>query len=182
VEHAVDGGATDAVFPGDLADAPAVLTVAEDAFAVKIECRASDVAALKTGTPHAGADPFDDQVAFELRDRADDDDDGAAQRAAGVDALPEADELDVEPVELVEHFEEVPGRAGDAIRGPDQDHIEAAAAGIPHQAIQTGPARLHAGDLVSHLRDDLIAALRGHLAEVMELGLGVLVDGRDPHI
>ena len=93
--------------------------------------------------------------AFEFGDRSDDDDDGAAQRAARVDLLAEADELDVEPVQLVEHFEEVPGRAGDAIAGPDQDDIEAAAAGIPHQVIQTGPARLRAGDPVGDLRDDL---------------------------
>jgi len=69
----------------------------------------------------------------------DDHDDGAAQRAARVDLLAEADELDAERVQLVEYLEEVPGGAGDAIAGPDQHDIEAAAAGIPHQIIQTGP-------------------------------------------
>ena len=107
--------------------------------------------AFEPGAPHAGADPLDDQVAFEFGDGADDDHDGAAQRAAGVDLLAEADELDVEPVQLVEHFEEVPDRPGDPVRRPDQDDIEAAAAGIPHQVIETGPARLRAGDPVGIL-------------------------------
>ena len=178
----MDGGAADAVFLGDLADAPTVLTVAKDAFAIEIEGRPPDMPALKTGTPHAGAHPFDDQVAFQLRDRPDDDDYGAAQRAGRVDALPEADELDVELAQLVEHFEEVPGRAGDAIACPDKDHIEAAASGIPHQVIQTGPARLHATDPVGVLLRNFVAALSGHLAQVMELGLRALINGRDPHI
>jgi hypothetical protein len=58
------------------------------------------VPAFETSTPHAGADSFDDQVAFELGDGSDDHDDGAAQRAARVDIFAEADELDVDPVEL----------------------------------------------------------------------------------
>jgi len=63
--------------------------------------------------PHAGAHPFDDQVAFEFGDGADDHHNGAAQRAARVDLLTEADELDVQSIELVEHLQEVPRRAGD---------------------------------------------------------------------
>ena len=65
--------------------------------------------------------------------------------------LAEADELDVEPVQLVEHFEEVPDRSGDPIEGPDQDDIEAAAAGIAHQLIETRPLRLGAADPVGVL-------------------------------
>ena len=45
------------------------------------------------------------RLAFELGDGADDDDDGPAQRAAGVDIFPEADELDSDPVQLVEHIQ-----------------------------------------------------------------------------
>ena len=62
----------------------------------------------------------------------------AAQRTARVDVLAEADVLDVEVVQLVEHLEEVPHRARDSIRGPDQDGVEAAAAGVGHDGIQTG--------------------------------------------
>ena len=97
---------------------------------------------LQAGGPHASAHSFDDQRAFELGDRADDDYDGAAQRAAGIDLLAEADELDTEAVELVEYFQEVPGGPGDAIAGSDQDHIKAAPAGIPHQIVQARPGAL----------------------------------------
>ncbi len=138
--------------------------------------------AFQARPSHAAADALDDQGSFELCDGTDDDDDGAAQRAARVDLLAEADELDAEPVELVEHFEEVPCRSGDPIAGPDQHHIEAAAAAVPHQFIEARPACFHAGDLVGDLPDYLIAALGGHLAEIVELGLGMLIDGRDPHI
>ena len=57
--------------------------------------------------------------------------------------LAEADELDVEPVQLVEHFKEVLHRTGDPIRSPDQDHIELAAACIPHQIAQSGALGLY---------------------------------------
>ena len=103
----MNAGAGDAVSLGDLAETVAVLAVPNDAFTVEIKRPASDVPALELGAPHAGAHPFDDQVAFKLRDGADDDDDGAAKRATGVDLLPKADELDLQPVELVQHLEEV---------------------------------------------------------------------------
>ena len=57
-----------------------------------------------------------------------------------------------------------------------------AAAGIVHQLVQPGPARLGAGDPVGVFMHDLIAALGGHLPQVEKLGLGVLVQARDPHI
>jgi len=64
--------------------------------AIDFQGRASNVEAFQLGAPHAGAHPLDDQIAFQLSNGADDDDDSAPQRAAGVDVLAEADELDVE--------------------------------------------------------------------------------------
>ena len=75
----------------------------------------TDVRAIEPGAPHAGADPLDDQVAFQFRDSTYDDDDGAAQRAARVDLLAETDELYIDTVQLVEHFKEVLHRAGDPV-------------------------------------------------------------------
>jgi hypothetical protein len=40
-------------------------------------------------------------------------------------------------IEFVEHLEEVPDGSGDTVRGPDQEHLEAAAARIPKQIIET---------------------------------------------
>ena len=154
----------------DLAKALSLHRSRSDGFTVEFERLAADVTAFEPGAPHAGADPLDDQVAFQFGDGADDDHDGAAQRAAGVDLFAERDELDVEPVQLVQHFEEVFHRAGDPVRGPDQDHVELAAAGIPHQFVQPGPAGLHAADPVGVFVDDLVAALGGHLAEIDEAG------------
>ena len=58
--------------------------------------------------PHAGTHPLDDQVALEFSDRPDDDHNGPAQGPSGVDLFTEADELDIEPVQLVgkhaDHF------------------------------------------------------------------------------
>ena len=128
------------------------------------------------------AHSLDDQVTFEFGDGADDDHDGPAQRAGSVDLLAEADELDVEPVELVEHFEEVFHRSGDPVAGPDQDHIEASAASVGHHLIKATPLCFRSTDPVYILLHDLVAALGGHLAQVKRLGLRVLIDTGDPHI
>ena len=47
-------------------------------------------------------------------------------------------------------------------------------------AIWPRPARLGAGDPVSVFMHDFLAALGGHLAQVEKLGLGVLIQARDP--
>ena len=96
------------MFSRDLAQALTEPAIATDRFPVEVQRLATDVLAFELGPAHAGPDPLDDQVAFEFGDRPDDDHDGAAQRAAGVDLFTEADELDVEPVQFIEHFEEVP--------------------------------------------------------------------------
>ena len=57
-----------------------------------------------------------------------------------IEVLAEADELDVEMIEFVEHFEEVAHGPGDPVRGPDQEHLEAAAARISKQIVKTRPA------------------------------------------
>jgi hypothetical protein len=144
----------------------AALTVPQDSDVVELERMAADGTAFETGAPHAGAHPLDDQVAFEFRDGSDDNHDGPAQRASGIDLLAEANELDVEPVEFVEDLEEVLHRPGDPVRGPDQQNFEAVAAGVAHQGIETRPAGPGAADRVGVLLDDLVAALLGHLAEV----------------
>jgi hypothetical protein len=47
--------------------------VAEQCNAIDLARSASDLAAFEAGAPHAGAHPFDNQVAFEFGDGADDD-------------------------------------------------------------------------------------------------------------
>ena len=66
-------------------------------FTVVIQRRPAKPLTLELGAAHASTDPLNDQRSFQLGDGADDDDDRAAQRAAGIELLAEADELDVQP-------------------------------------------------------------------------------------
>ena len=89
---------------GDLPDALSLTAILWDSFMVQLQWLTADVLAFEPGAPHAGAHPFDDQATFEFRDGPDDDYDGPAQRAAGVDIFPEGDVLDVQTVQLVQHI------------------------------------------------------------------------------
>jgi hypothetical protein len=46
-----------------------------------------------------------------------------------IDVLPQGDELDLQALQFIEDFQEVADAAGQAIRRPDQHHIELAMAG-----------------------------------------------------
>ena len=108
--------------------------------------------------------------------------DRSSQRSASVDLLTEAKELDVQPVEIVEDIEEVASRACDAIARPDQDNVELAATSVPHHLIEPRPLGLGSADPVGIFLDDLESALCGHQAQVEQLGLRMLIEGRYPHI
>jgi hypothetical protein len=76
-----------------------VFTITEDSSSIEDQLRSSDLTSFELGAAHAGPHPFDDQVPLEFGDGADDDDDGAAEWAAGVDVLAEGHELDLEMVD-----------------------------------------------------------------------------------
>jgi len=126
---------------GDLAQALTVGSGMQDGGTVDLEGRATDGTAFQPGASHASPNTLDDQVSFQLGDGRDDDDHGAAQRSARVQVLAKGNELDVESVEFIEHFEEVTGGSGQAVACPDQHDCKAAAAGIGHELIQARPAR-----------------------------------------
>jgi hypothetical protein len=102
----------------DLGQAVAPIAVSENRNPIDLEWTPSDVPALQPGATHSCPYPFDDEVALQLGDRPDDDDDGPSERAAGIEILPEANELYAEVVEFVQHFEEVPDGPGDPVRSP----------------------------------------------------------------
>ena len=114
----------------NLAKTLSLAAVSLDGGVVQFQWMAADVTAFEASAPHAGAHSLDDEVALKLSDGADDDYDGSAQRAAGVDLFPERDELDAYPVQVVEHIEEVTSGACDAIARPDQHDVEAGTAAI----------------------------------------------------
>jgi hypothetical protein len=160
----------------DLAETLASIAILENSNPVDIERPPADVSPLQPGAAHSCPHPFDDEIAFEFCDSADDDDDGPPERIAGIKILAEADELDVEMVELIQHFEEVAHGPGDPVRGPDQKHLEVAAARISKQIVKTRPARFRPRDSIGVLGNDLKTPLLGHRAEIIELSLRVLVD------
>ena len=104
MDDPVNGGAADVVSPGYLTETLPEMAITQDGLSIQNECGATDGSAFQFGAPHAGADSLDDQVAFQFSDGADDDDDGPAQRTAGIDLLAKADELDVEPAQFIEHL------------------------------------------------------------------------------
>jgi hypothetical protein len=176
-KHAVDGSPGSAIALGQLSQAETALAILEDRFSIKNQWLAPDLPPFEPSTAHAGPDPLDDQVTFQLGDSADDDHDRPAQRTAGVDLLSEADELDVDPIQLVEDFQKMPHRTCDPIASPDQDNVELPAARIPHQIVEARPAGFNPADPVRVFSNDLEAALSGHLTQVMDLRLRVLIDG-----
>ncbi len=62
------------------------------------------------------------------------------------------------------------------------DDGELTTAAVGHQLVEAGPLRLSATNFVGVLLDDLVTTLLRQLAQVVKLGLGVLIQGRDPHV
>ena len=156
--------------------------VPDKGVAIDVEWRPAQALAFQLGAPHAGTNALDNKVAFQLGDGSDDDDHGPAQRAASIDVLPEADELDVEVGQLVQHLKKVTHRAGDTIEGRHQHDVELAMPGVGQEPIESGTLRLGSAELVGVLSHDLEAALRGQAAQVIELGLRMLLEGGDTKI
>ena len=91
---------------GDLSDALAALTILVDGGAVQYQRGSTDSLTVETGAPHASSYSLDDERAFEFGDGADDDDDGTAQRAAGVDIFSERHIFDIRSAQLIQNLKE----------------------------------------------------------------------------
>ena len=103
----MNGSAGDAVGLRQLAEALSLAAVPQYPRAIEIEWFAADVTAFELRAAHTGADAFDDKAAFQLRDASDDDDNRPTQRTAGIDLFAETDKLDIDTIQLIEHFQEV---------------------------------------------------------------------------
>ena len=106
-QHPMDSRSAHQMGLRQLTQALTVLPIAEDGGPIKNQSFAPDMPAFELGSPHPGAHPLDDKAALQLRDGADDHHDRSSQRTAGVDLFAEADELDVQSDQLVQHLEEV---------------------------------------------------------------------------
>jgi hypothetical protein len=103
----MDGRSGDQVALRQLSQAVTLLAVTMDGGPIEDQSFPPYMPAFELGPSHPGAHSLDDQAALQLSDCADDYDDRPAQRSAGVDLFSEADELDVQPVQLVQNLEEV---------------------------------------------------------------------------
>lgn len=74
------------------------------------------------------------------------------------------------------------GGAGKPVRRPDKQHVKPAAAGIPHEFVETRALGLGPADFVGVFVCDLISALTGQLPQTMQLAFRMLINGRHPHI
>jgi hypothetical protein len=133
---------------GQLAQTEAMGTITEQGFPVNVEPRTADILAFQLSSPHTGPHALNNKVTFQFGNSADDDHHGAAQWTARVELFTEADELQVEVVQLIEYFQEVPDGACDTIARPHQDYIEAATTGIGHHLVETRAAGFGSRDLV----------------------------------
>jgi hypothetical protein len=104
-----DHGAADPVSLGDFCQAHPAVSVQQDSRSINVQRTTSDLTVFEAGAPHARTYSLDDQIPFQLGDGTDDDDNGPAERPAGINIFPEADELYAEVVQFVEHFQEVTG-------------------------------------------------------------------------
>src|SRR5262249_5568947 len=100
------------------------------------------------------------EIALQLGHGADDGDHGLTDGARGVELLLQRDELDTKRAERLQRGQKVLGRAGQSIKPPDEDGLEATVPGRPEEPIQRGPALGGAGDAaIDELLDDRPAAL-----------------------
>ena len=177
IQHPPHRCRRDAVVLCKLPQAVSLAALTQDGFAIQVERSAPDVPAFEPCSAHAGLDAFDDQRAFQFSDCPDDDHDGPAQRAARVDLFAEADELDLEMIQLIENREEMGHGPCDPVEGPDHDDIEPSAPCIAQKLIQARTFGLGAGDPVRILLHNLEAALGSKLTQIMQLRLRVLING-----
>jgi hypothetical protein len=76
----------------------------------------------------------------------------------------------------------VASRASYAIARPGRYYIKPAAAGVSHHLIEARPLGLRSRYFVREFRYHFAAALGGHLAQIEDLRLGVLIVSRNPRV
>jgi len=101
---------------------------------------------LLASARHTSLDPLDDDVPFKLSHSTKDREDHFAHRRRGIDGLVEADELDIEGLELFQGSDQVACTAGEPIEPGDQDSVDLTTSGCFHQPIESWSAILGPAD------------------------------------
>ncbi len=72
------------MFLCDLSKRHSCTAVKDDLFAIYLEWRAADLPPFQSGSPHSCSNPFDDEILFQFRYRADDNDHGTPESTSRV--------------------------------------------------------------------------------------------------
>jgi len=146
-----------------------------------IQYRTAEPLALGARVGEASLHAFDDDLALELGERADDVEEQSAHRRRRVDRLGMADEVDAEIAELLQGRDQRAERAREAIVFPHQHAIEAPSACVRHRRFELGRASASAHvprSLVDVLAGDLEPPMPGIGAQLAKLSLRALLARR----
>jgi len=132
------------------------------------------VPAALGGGRQAGAGALADELALELRERAEDVEDELPAGARGVDRLGEEAESDLSLLEELNEVDEVAEAAAQPIELPDDD-------GVPRAEVVEHLRELGTiGPRTARVVDEQAGAADS--AQGVDLEVGVLIDGRDPAV
>src|SRR5439155_2367524 len=129
-----------------------------------------------------GLHPLHDEVALQFCDGADDHHHRPTQRPARVELLAEAHEVDAQVVQLVQHLEKVGDGARQPVAGPHHEHLELPTPSVRQELIQAGTGGSGAAAAVLIHLDRLETARLRQGLQVVQLGLRMLVEGRDAYV
>jgi hypothetical protein len=99
-------------------------------YPVYIQRGTTNSSSFQFRSPHAGSNSLDDKTIFELGYRADNHDYRPAEWASRVNIFAQANELDAEMSQLVEHFQEMANASRHPIEGSNEHDVEAMAPSI----------------------------------------------------
>ena len=150
-----------------------MIPVFGNGFTIKQRRMAPEAAPLPAGSADAGTDPLANNRSLQFRDGAENDGNGTAQRSLRIEGLAKADELDAKFIEFIEQADEVGDGTGQAVKGPDSEHIEVATAGVGQQVIESGSVGLGPADTVIGIfAYDHQTTLLGQATKVLQLAFG----------
>jgi hypothetical protein len=161
------------MLPGQLSQRGSLPALLQNHGKIESQRLAAQATALPARAADAGADAFANDGPFQLRNGAQDNGDGSSQSSLRIDSLAKTDELDAQFMEFVKQADEVGDGTRQAVKGPDSENVELAAAGVGQEAIERGTAGPRPTDAVIRVfANDHQATLLGQGTEVLQLTFG----------
>ncbi len=136
--------------------------------------RPRNALALGFGPFHTGFHPPSNLSAFILRQPSHNGKVELADVCGGIDVLLIGDEIDTQPVELINAGNEFNGGASKTVVVEDEHHIDLAFADGVDEFLVARPFGISARGVVNIFPDNLETTLGGVVAQLYELGFGIL--------